>query len=79
MKVAPDQAELKGGSSVDLWKRTWLFVEEVDVRQGSTDYNKIKTFVGATTADAARKNEHVSKHELPAQLIMFSNSAPTFI
>lgn len=79
VKVAPDQAELKGGSSVDLWKRTWLFVEEVDVRQGSTDYNKIKTFVGATTADAARKNEHVSKHELPAQLIMFSNSAPTFI
>jgi len=79
VKIAPDQKELQGGSSVDLWKRTWLFVEEVDVKQGSTDYNKIKTFVGATVADAARKNEHVSKHELPAQLIMFSNSAPTFI
>jgi len=79
VKIAPDQKELQGGSSVDLWKRTWLFVEEVDVKQGSTDYNKIKTFVGGTVADAARKNEHVSKHELPAQLIMFSNSAPTFI
>jgi len=79
VKIAPDQKEMQDKSGVDFWKRTWLFVEEVDVKQGSTDYNKIKTFVGATVTDAARKNEHVSKHELPAQLIMFSNSAPTFI
>jgi hypothetical protein len=66
-------------SGVDLWSRTWLFVEEVDVKKGSTDYNKIKTFVGGNSFDSARKNEHVRRHETPAQLIMFSNSAPTFI
>jgi len=79
VKTAADQSELKGGSSVDLWKRTWLFVEEVDVRPGSTDWNKIKGFTGTSMVDAAMKYQHVSKHELPAQLIMFSNSAPTFI
>ena len=79
VKVAPDQSELKGMSSVDLWSRTWLFVEEVDVKRGSTDYNKIKTFVGGNSFDSARKNEHVKTHETPAQLIMFSNSPPTFI
>ena len=79
LKVAPDQAELRGKSSVDLWSRTWLFVEEVDVRKGSTDYNKIKTCVGGNFQDGERKYEHVGRHETPAQLIMFSNSAPTFI
>ena len=79
LKVAPDQAELKGGSSVDLWGRTWLFVEEVDVKKGSTYYNKIKTIVGGDFHDGDRKYEHVRRHETPAQLIMFSNSAPTFI
>jgi len=79
VRTAADQKELTGGSSVDLWKRTWLVVEEVDVKQGSTDWNKIKGFTGTTSTDAAMKYQHVSKHELPAQLIMFSNSPPTFI
>ena len=79
VRTAADQKELQGGSSVDLWKRTWLVVEEVDVKAGSTDWNKIKGFTGTTSTDAAMKYQHVSKHELPAQLIMFSNSPPTFI
>ena len=79
VRVAPDQAELKSMSGVDLWTRTWLFVEEVDVKKGSTDYNKLKTFIGGNSFDSARKNEHFKRHETPAQLIMFSNSAPNFI
>ena len=79
VKTTAEQKELTGGSSVDLWKRTWLVVEEVDVRPGSTDWNKIKGFTGTSSADAAMKYQHVSKHELPAQLIMFSNSPSTFI
>ena len=79
VKTAAEQKELTGGSSVDLWKRTWLVVEEVNVKTGGTDWNKIKGFTGTSTTDAAMKYQHVSKHELPAQLIMFSNSPPTFI
>lgn len=79
VKTAADETELKGGSSVDLWKRTWLVVEEVNVKTGGTDWNKIKGFTGTSSTDAAMKYQHVSKHELPAQLIMFSNSPPTFI
>ena len=74
-----DQNSLKSISSIDVWKRTWTIVDEVDVKAGSTDYNRIKTMVGGSTFDAERKGEHSKSHEIPAQLIMNSNHAPNFI
>ncbi len=74
-----DQSALISMSSVDMWKRTWCVVQEVDVKKGDTNYNKIKTHTGGDYFDDARKGEHFRRHETPAQLIMLSNSAPHFI
>ena len=74
-----DQNSLKSISSIDVWKRTWTIVDEVDVKAGSTDYNRLKTMIGGNTFDAERKGEHFKQHEIPAQLIMNSNHAPHFI
>jgi len=74
-----DQSALNSMSAVDVWTRTWAVVEEVDVKKGSTDYNRLKTMIGGGAFSAARKGEHFRKHESPAQLIMLSNHAPTFI
>jgi len=78
-RKATDESALNSKSSVDLWKRTWLIVEEVDVRRGSANYNNIKTMTGSCQFDADRKNEHFRTHETPAQLIMLSNDAPSFL
>ena len=74
-----DQSALNSMSAVDVWTRTWAIVEEVSVKKGSTDYNKLKTMIGGGVFNAARKGEHFRKHEAPAQLIMMSNHRPTFI
>jgi len=74
-----DQSALNSMSAVDVWTRTWAIVEEVDVKKGSTDYNKLKTMIGGGVFNAARKGEHFRKHQAPAQLIMMSNHAPNFI
>tara|TARA_R110000737_G_scaffold104301_2_gene137497 strand:+ start:683 stop:2038 length:1356 start_codon:yes stop_codon:yes gene_type:complete len=74
-----DQSALNSMSAVDVWTRTWVVVEEVDVKKGSTDYNRLKTMIGGGAFSAARKGEHFRKHESPAQLFMLSNHAPTFI
>jgi tRNA U55 pseudouridine synthase TruB len=74
-----DQTALESMSSVDMWTRTWTIVQEVDVKRGSTNINKIKTMTGGNNFAAARKGEHFKKHETPAQLIMLSNDAPHFL
>ena len=74
-----DQSALNSMSAVDVWTRTWAIVEEVSVKKGSTDYNKLKTMIGGSAFNAARKGEHFRNHEAPAQLIMMSNHRPTFI
>jgi len=66
-------------SNVDMFSRTWCFIDEVNISKGSTNYNTIKTATGSTTADAARKNEHFQHRYIPAQLFMFSQQPPTFI
>tara|TARA_R110002126_G_scaffold130890_1_gene274515 strand:- start:10 stop:699 length:690 start_codon:yes stop_codon:yes gene_type:complete len=42
-------------------------------------YNNIKTMTGGQSFDSARKGEHFKRFETPAQLIMNSNHAPTFL
>lgn len=75
----PDETSLNSMSSVDMFSRTWTFIDEVNISKGSTNYNSIKTATGTTTTDAARKNEHFQHHYIPAQLFMFSQQPPTFI
>ena len=41
-----DQTALDSMSAIDMWTRTWVIVQEVDVKKGSTNYNKIKTMTG---------------------------------
>jgi hypothetical protein len=66
-------------SSIDLWVREWLHVDEVDVRAGSSAYNTIKTRTGNDTATADKKNKDFSDYRIPANLVMTSNHAPNFL
>ena len=71
--------ELTSKGSVDYWSRTGLVVEEAQVSQGTALYDNIKSFTGTDEIDTDRKHENVSKHKIPAQLIMVSNRPPAFI
>ena len=66
-------------SSIDLWVREWLHVDEVDVKAGSSAYNTIKTRTGNDTATADKKNKDFSDYRIPANLVMTSNHAPNFL
>ena len=74
-----DQTALDSMSAIDMWMRTWVIVQEVDVKKGSTNYNKIKTMTGGDSFAAARKGEHFKDYETPAQLMMLSNDPPHFL
>lgn len=66
-------------SSIDLWVREWLHVDEVDVKAGSSPYNTIKTRTGNDTATADKKNKDFSDFSIPANLVMTSNHSPNFL
>ena len=66
-------------SSIDLWVREWLHVDEVDVKAGSSAYNTIKTRTGNDTATADKKNKDFTDYRIPANLVMTSNHAPNFL
>lgn len=79
VKRVADQSKLSSMSSVDIWTRTLLIVEEVDVSLGSTMSNVIKSYTGTDTVDSDRKGEHFDSYHIPANLVMLSNHAPTFL
>jgi hypothetical protein len=79
VRSVPDERSLKSMSGTDIWSRTWLIVQEFDVKRGSENYNTLKTMISGTSFSAERKHEHFAVRSTPAQLIMFSNHAPTFI
>ena len=74
-----DESKLESGSSVDVWRKEWLIVEEVRKRVDSNLFRKIKGFTGQSTTESDRKNAHFATYEIPANLMMFSNSPPTFL
>lgn len=74
-----DEKDLESMSSIDIWRRTWLIAEETSCKIGSKTYKKIKSHTGSNTFNAARKGEHFASYEIPAQIIMLSNHAPTFL
>ena len=74
-----DQSAMNSLSSVDIWTRTWLIVQEMSIKAGSDVYNTIKTMSTSDSTMAARKGEHFKTHKTPAQIMMMSNHAPSFI
>jgi hypothetical protein len=66
-------------SNVDIWARTLLIVEEVEVAIKDRLANTIKSFMGTSYVDADRKHEHFGSHFIPANLIMLSNNPPTML
>ena len=79
VRTVREQSDLKSMSGIDVWTRTWAIIDEVDMKAGSSMYNNIKTMTGGQSFDSARKGEHFKRFETPAQLIMNSNHAPTFL
>ena len=78
MRIA-DQSKLASMSNVDIWSRTLLIVEEVDVSIQDKLSNTIKSFMGTSHVDADRKHEHFGSYFIPANLIMLSNNPPTML
>ena len=78
MRIA-DQSKLGSMSSVDIWSRTLLVVEEVEISIKDKLANTIKSFMGTDNVDADRKHEHFGRHFIPANLIMLSNNLPTML
>ena len=78
MRIA-DQSKLGSMSNVDIWARTLLIVEEVEVAIKDKLANTIKSFMGTSYVDADRKHEHFGSHFIPANLIMLSNNPPTML
>ena len=70
---------LKGKGAVDLWKSTWLVVEEAKVAKGTQLYDAIKSYTGDDYVHTDRKFGAVAKEHIPAQLIMLSNRPPMFL
>ena len=79
VRTVREQKDLDSMSGIDVWTRTWAIIDEVDMKAGSKCYNNIKTMTGGQSFDSARKGEHFKRWETPAQLIMNSNHAPTFL
>lgn len=79
LKTANTVKSLSDKGAVDLWSRSWLIIEEASIGKGTSLYDNIKSYTGADYVDADKKFKAVSKHRIPAQLIMMSNRAPTFI
>ncbi len=78
MRIA-DQSKLGSMSNVDIWSRTMLIVEEVEVSIQDKLSNTIKSFMGTSYVDADRKHEHFGSYFIPANLIMLSNNPPTML
>lgn len=64
--------------SVANWSRALLIAEEVSPQLGSNLYQTIKSYTGQDSVEQDAKFKDYSTWEIPAQLIMISNHAPTF-
>lgn len=75
---------VQGGESVTTkgsvvnWSRSLLIAEEVSPQLGSRLYQTIKSYTGQDTVEADIKHQAFTSWEIPAQLVMISNHAPTF-
>lgn len=64
--------------SVANWSRALLIAEEVSPQLGSNLYQTIKSYTGQDSVEQDAKFKDYSTWEIPAQLVMISNHAPTF-
>lgn len=76
--------KVSGGESVTAkgsvanWTRALLIAEEVSPQLGSILYQTIKSYTGQDSVEQDAKHKAYSTWEIPAQLVMISNHAPTF-
>jgi len=73
------ESKMNSGSKVMLWAKTLLIAEEAAVGRGSDIYDTIKTYSGQGSIDDDTKHQHFKRYEIPANLFMMSNRAPTFV
>ena len=79
MRLA-DSVKLKSMSNVELWQRTLLIVEEVNIEHADKAIaNTIKSYMGARKTNADKKNTHFTEYDIPANPIFLSNDAPKFL
>ena len=75
-----DSVKLKSMSNVELWQRTLLIVEEVNIEHADKAIaNTIKSYMGARKTNADKKNTHFTEYDIPANPIFLSNDAPKFL
>ena len=73
LKTANTVKTLVTKSMIDLWSRSWLVIEEASIGKEHLYTGSIKNYTRANWVDADKKFGAVSKHHIPAQLIMMSN------
>ena len=74
-----DINDFNSKSSVELWQREWLHIDEIPITAGSKQYNTIKSFTGTDSVNADKKYQDFNRHPVPANLVMTSNHAPSFL
>lgn len=72
-------ADLVDKSSVENWGRVFLVAEEIEVQLGGKIFNNLKAYTGVSTIFTDKKFKDFQKFDIPAQLILCSNHAPTFL
>ena len=71
--------DLYSKGSIQNWSRIFVIGEEIKVKKGSSFYSELKSFTGTDKVEADEKHKAFATYKIPAQLIMLSNEAPTFL
>tara|TARA_R110002073_G_scaffold326125_1_gene505773 strand:+ start:304 stop:1764 length:1461 start_codon:yes stop_codon:yes gene_type:complete len=79
VQLVSEENDLRDKSSVDWFRRTWLIAGDVKGKMGSGLIATMKERIGASVTTAPKKNKDNQRFEIPAQVIMLSNHAPSFI
>jgi len=79
VQFVSEENDLRDKSSVDWFRRTWLIAGEAKGKMGSGLVATMKERIGSSTTTAPKKNKDNQRYEIPAQVIMLSNHAPSFI
>jgi len=72
-------ADLVDKGAIDNWGRVFLVAEEIEVQLGGKIFNSLKAYTGVYSINTDKKYKDYEKFDIPAQLILCSNHAPTFL
>lgn len=79
VKIVADQSKFKSMNVVELLTATILVIDEIDISIGSELANKLKSLISNAKLDSDLKGKGFSNFEIPANIIMLSNNAPTHL